>query len=330
MSFKGFVKKFTACLLALVIVLFNTSVGAAEKTARLRSCLETVHMYQVFPIDFITSMAAESPSRFKSNYDDRYLAFTGQVKFGSVSDNRKSVKVYGADHYIEVDTSEQQVINIAGLLKPGDYVTVYGQVDGKEVDAEYLYINPDFELPSLRYVFYPDLVMEDETITDLAPDGHVSFSIPKEWKDQYVMGRLTNNGVNGYQFFLNAICPQNLTYPENFYIFYFTYDTYLYPVKKNPDKYDVRDIEGLVIKNIMEVVSADFKTDIQGVELQDGTDVDYCTMMYKPKDGNTYILEFVFKPDTTGFVCMLYLYYPNDGAVSHIREAAYVVNSVNN
>ena len=75
MSFKGFVKKFTACLLALMIVLFNTSVGAAEKTARLRSCLETVHMYQVFPIDFITSMAAESPSRFKDNYDDRYMAF---------------------------------------------------------------------------------------------------------------------------------------------------------------------------------------------------------------------------------------------------------------
>lgn len=330
MSFKGFAKKFTACLLALVIVLFNTSVGAAEKTARLRSCMETVHMYQVFPIDFITSMAAESPNRFKSNYDDRYLAFTGQVKFGSVSDNRKSVKVYGPDHYIEVDTSAQQVINIAGLLKPGDYVTVYGQVDGKEVDAEYLYINPDFELPSLQYVFYPDMVVEGENITDLAPDGHVSFSLPADWKNDYVMGRLTNNGVNGYQFFLNAIHPQNLNYAENFYIFYFTYETYLNPVKKNPDSADVRDIEGLVIKNILGVLSGDFKVDIQGIKRQDGAKLDYCTTVYKPADGNDYRLEFVFKPDSTGFVCMLYLYYPNDGAVSHLREVSYVINSIKN
>ena len=266
MSFKGFVKKFTACLLALMIVLFNTSVGAAEKTARLRSCLETVHMYQVFPIDFITSMAAESPSRFKDNYDDRYMAFTGQVRFGSVSDNHKSVKVYGPNHYIEVDTSEQQVKNIAGLLKPGDYVTVYGQVDGKEVDAEYLYINPNFEIPSLKYVFYPDMIIDGETITDLAADGHVLFSLPEDWKNDYVMGRLTNNGVNGYQFFLNAISPQNLNYPENFYIFYFNYETYLNPVKKSPDKYDIWDNESIVIKNILSTLSGDSKPSIFKME----------------------------------------------------------------
>ncbi|MBR3580725.1 MAG: hypothetical protein IKO54_00055 [Lachnospiraceae bacterium] len=330
MSFKGFVKKFTACLLALMIVLFNTSVGAAEKTARLRSCLETVHMYQVFPIDFITSMAAESPSRFKDNYDDRYMAFTGQVRFGSVSDNHKSVKVYGPNHYIEVDTSEQQVKNIAGLLKPGDYVTVYGQVDGKEVDAEYLYINPNFEIPSLKYVFYPDMIIDGETITDLAADGHVLFSLPEDWKNDYVMGRLTNNGVNGYQFFLNAISPQNLNYPENFYIFYFNYETYLNPVKKSPDKYDIWDNESIVIKNILSTLSGDSKPSMQRFDLQDGTYVDYYTTVYKPADGNDYRLEFMFKPDSTGLVCMLYLYYPNDGAVSHLREVSYLINSIKN
>ena len=330
MSFKRITKRFMACLLVVMIFVFNTSVGAAEKTARLRNYLETVHMYQVFPIDFITNMAADSPSRFKANYDDKYVAFTGQIKYGSVSDNRKSVKVYGPNNYIEVDTSEQSVKITAGTLKLGDSVTVYGQVDGTEVDAEYILVNQEFTLPSLKYVFYPNKTVEDVIVTDLAADGHVSFNLPSNWKDEYVMGRLNNNGVNGYQFFLNAISPQNLTYAENFYIFYFTYETYLNPVKKNPDSADVRDIEGLVIKNILGVLSGDFKVDIQGIKLQDDTKLDYCTTVYKPSTGDAYRLEFVFKPDSTGFVCMLYLYYPNDSAVNHLSEVAYLINSIKN
>lgn len=330
MSFKRITKRFMACLLVVMIFVFNTSVGAAEKTARLRNYLETVHMYQVFPIDFITNMAADSPSRFKANYDDKYIAFTGQIKFGSVADNRKSVKVYGPSNYIEVDTSEQSVKITAGTLKVGDTVTVYGQVDGTEVDAEYILVNPEFTLPSLKYVFYPDNVIEDENVTDLTADGHVSFGIPSDWKDEYVMGRLTNNGINGYQFFLNAISPQNLNYAENFYIFYFTYETYLNPVKKNPDSADIEDIEELVIKNILGALSGDFKLDVQGIKLQDGTKLDYCTTVYKPAEGDAYRLEFVFKHDSTGFVCMLYLYFPYDGAVNHLSEVAYLINSIKN
>lgn len=330
MSFRKFARKFIACLLALIICIFNTGVGAAEKTARLRNCLETVHMYQVFPVDYLANMAARSKSRFKEMYDDRYVVFNGLVKFSSVADNHKSVKVYGSENYIEVDTSEQSVKNIVGTLKVGDSVTVYGKVDGAEVEAEYLVINQEVELPSLQYIFYPDLVIEAETISDIAPDGHVSFDFPVEWKDTLVMGDLKNNGIKGYQFFLNALAPQNLTYAENFYIFYFTYETYLHPVKKNPDKYDVMDIEEIVVKNIIEELSGDFDADIQSIKLQDGTKLDYCSLVYKPADGNHYRLEFVFKPDSTGFVCMLYLYYPNDSAVNHLNEVAYLIQSIRN
>ena len=330
MSIKDIFKKFTACLLILMIFSFNMSVGAAEVTARLRNCLETEHMYQVFPIDYLANMASNSGSRFKDLYDDRYVVFSGSVKFSSVSDNHKTVKVYGSQHYIEVDTSEQSMKNIAGMLKVGDSVTVYGQVDGTEVDAEHLLINQEYELPSLQYIFFPDKVIEGESITDLAYDGHVSFSLPKDWEDEYVMGKLTNNGINGYQFFLNAISPQNLTYPENFYIFYFPYETYLLPVKKNPDRFDIRDIESIVINNILEEVSDDPKVKTSNITLPNGMEFDYGTTVHRPSDGNDYRLEFVFKPDSTGLVCMLYLYYPNDFAVNHLRDVSYLIQSIKN
>ena len=68
--------------------------------------------------------------------------------------------------------------------------------------------------------------------------------------------------------------------------------------------------------------------DIDTLKLSDGKKFDYCSTIYKPKDGNDYRLEFFFKNDATGIVCMLYLYYPNDNAVNHIRDVAYVINTL--
>ncbi len=46
---------------------------------------------------------------------------------------------------------------------------------------------------------------------------------------------------------------------------------------------------------------------------------------YDSKDGNDYRLEFLFKPDQKGIVCMLYLYFPKEGEVVHTQDVAYVV-----
>ena len=64
--------------------------------------------------------------------------------------------------------------------------------------------------------------------------------------------------------------------------------------------------------------------------LSDGKKFDYCSTVYKPADGNDYRLEFLFKHDSKGFVCMLYLYYPNDYAVNHLQDVAYVVQTLQN
>ena len=330
MAYKSLLKKFIAVFMVILIFVFDLSASAAEKTARLRNSLETDHMYMVLTPDYIGSLISISKSNFKSRYDDKFVAFTGMIKYKSVSDNHKTVIVYGSEKSVEVDTSDSSVIGTAGQLKLGDRITVYGQVDGTEVDALHLVINPANEPEAFTYVFFSEKAYDEPAVNDLAVDGHVSFRIPSDWNNEYVMGRLTNNNVNGYQFFLNAIYPQNRDFPENFYIFYFNYETYLDKVKKDMDSFDIEDIEELIIDNITHNLSGNIKIDVSTMKLPDGTKLDYCPTVYKPADGNDYRLEFLFKPDSTGIVCMLYLYYPNDYSVNHLRDVSYVVQTIGN
>ena len=323
MRFKRTAKKLIPIFLIVVIFFCNSSVGAAEKTARLRECLENDHMYFVLTPDVLGRTNIK-------NYDDRFIAFTGLIKYSSVADNHKSVTVYGDSNSVVVDTSASSVIGIVNQLTLGDRVTVYGQVDGSEVDAEHILINLENEPSVLSSIFFPDKELDEDSVNDLARDGHVEFRLPASWNNEYVMGRLTNNGVMGYQFFLNAISPQNRNYPENFYIFYFPYETYLDKVKKNMDSFDIEDIEELVINNILAPLSGKLDYDISTLKLPDGKKFDYCSTVYKPIDGNDYRLEFLFKHDDKGFVCMLYLYYPNDSAVNHLREVSYVIQTLRN
>ena len=327
MAKKELIKKFIAVFMVLLIFIYDSSASAAEKTARLRNSLDTDYLYQVLTPDHIGSLLTISKSNFKAKYDDKFVAVPGSAYF--ISSNHKSIKVFGKEKNIEIDTSDSAVIGTVGQLKSGDKVMVYCQVDGTDLEAKHIVINPEKEPQNLSYVFYLDKTEYYEpVVSDLAADGHVSFHIPETWNDEYVMGRLTNNNVNGYQFFLNAIYPQNREFPENFYIFYFNYETYLDKVKKNPDSFDIEDIEELIIDNIVQNLSGNIKIDVSTIKLPDGTKLDYCPTVYKPADGNDYRLEFLFKSDSTGIICMLYLYYPNDYGVNHLRDVSYVVQTI--
>ena len=324
MAYKNIGIKFIAVFLAFLTFISSAAVGAAEMTARLKSCLEKDHLYYVLVPGLL------GKSNLKSR-DDQYIAFSGVIRYNSVSKNHKTVTVYGDSSDtvgVEVDTSDSSVLNIAGSLKLGDRVTVYGQVDGNEVDAEHIRVNMEKEPTVLSFVFYDGKEYDEASVSDLARDGHVSLRIPSAWENEFVKGRLTNNDVNGYQFFLNAIYPQNRDYPENFYVFYFNYETYLDKPPARPTSGDHKDLEKLVVKNIVQDLSGDFKIDISTLKLGNGNQFDYCSMVYQPKDDNDYRLEFIFKPDSKGFVCMLYLYYPNDFGVNHLQDVAYVVNTL--
>ena len=330
MDIKKIIKNSLIAFFVLVVMVFNTSVGAAEEVARLKACLENEHIYKILDLDYLGHWIAANTNTFKANFDGSYVTVEGLIKYSSVSSSGKTVILYGNDTSIEIDTSTASVLGTARSLKLGDTLRVYGRVDSTHIDAEYLLVNPELDLKVNSYVYYPDKVMEDETITDLTKDGHITFKVPVSWKGDFVMGRLTNNDVNGYSFYLNAISPQNLEYPENFYIFYFSYETYLDRPPQSPTRGDRRDIEKLIINNILENLSGDFSPKMAEITVAGGTKLDYTQTIYKPKDGNDYRLEFLFKPDNGGIICMLYLYYPNDNAVNHIREAAYVINTISN
>ena len=111
-------------------------------------------------------------------------------------------------------------------------------------------------------------------------------------------------------------------------MFYFKYETYLDKVKKDPDSFDIEDIEELIIENILGNLTNTGDIDVETISYPGGKKLDYCSTTYKPADGNDYRLEFFFKNDATGIVCMLYLYYPNDNAVNHIRDVAYVISTL--
>ena len=323
MRFKKMTKKLISIFMVMAIFFCNSSAGAAEKTSRLRESLENDHMYFVLTPDVLGRTNIK-------NYDDRFIAFSGLIKYSSISGNSKKITVFGDSNSVTVDASATTVAGIVNQLTIGDRVTVYGQVDGSEVDAEHLMINLENEPSVLSSVFYPNKELDEDSVGDLARDGHVVFRLPAAWNNEYVMGRLTNNGVMGYQFFLNAISPQNRNYPENFYIFYFNYETYLDQPPLKPTAGDHQDIEELVINNILNPLAGDIEYDIDTLKLPDGSKFDYCSTVYKPIDGNDYRLEFLFKPDDKGLVCMLYLYYPNDSAVNHLREVSYVVQTLRN
>lgn len=329
MKLRSITKKVSILLMVMLIFVFTTGAWfTTDKKGKLRDSLENEHMYRHMPIGPLENMYKINKLKtLKENY--KYIAFTGRIK--SISSNKKEIVVFESGEGITIDTTNTAVNSIVGTLSVGRYIRVFGRIDSSKVYAEHLLVDPEVEYTTQEDLYYPDIVIEEtELITDLARDGHVTFEIPADWMDEYSIGRLTNNNVNGYQFFLNAIEPQNLTFPENFYIFYFSYFQYLDPTPDDPTNGDHKDIEKVVVKNILEDLSGDFDIDITTIEIQNENDLHYCQTVYRPADGKDYRLEFLFKPDKKGLVCMLYLYYPNDDTTNHIEEVSYVINSVKN
>lgn len=173
-----------------------------------------------------------------------------------------------------------------------------------------------------------DSVYKGRELTDMCSDGHVSIKVPESFMDDYVVSRLTNNGISGYQFALNALDPVNTEYPEMFYCFYFDYETYLDKPPAKPTDGDNEDIEKVIMKNILTGLEDTFRYKVTDITAANGVEYDYSSVTYRPADNNDYRLEFTFKPDSTGIVCMLYLYFPKAGAVNHLDEVTYAVESV--
>ncbi|MBR4780130.1 MAG: hypothetical protein IK014_02080 [Lachnospiraceae bacterium] len=334
MKLKSITRKTVILLMLVLIFIFNTGgIWSTDMQGRLRDFLENEHKYNYYPINPLENLYYNNKNK-KNSFKDiltgtPYIAFTGTIK--SISSNRKEIKVSDNGAGIKIDTSKDAIKGIVGSLYVGRKVTVYGKTDGTELDAEHISVDPLIESPTQKELYYPDKIVDKcEIIDDLAKDKHVSFEVPLSWKnDPATWGRLENNNVGGYQFFLNTM-DQNWDVPEFFYIFYFSYKTYLDKPPVNPTTGDHKDIEKKVLANILKDLSGSFDYKLDDIKIQNGAGLDYCLTTYRPADGKHYRLEFTFKPDNNGLVCMLYLYYPEDNTSNHIHEVSYVINSVKN
>lgn len=329
--------KWIAVITAIVMCGSVLSVSAADQTARLKENLKNDIMYSPATIDNLQIRWTGSQESFIGRYDGKHVVVTGEVRSNSVNTKSKEVTLYGStgNTKLTVDMSGQSDVALSGL-KAGNQLTVYGQISvtkllnkSYKLEAEHATTEYVSQLASDEVLFYPDEIVGGVTIDDIATDRHVSFRVPEEWMGTYVCSGLTNNGINGYQFSLNALAPQNTEYPEIFYIFYFDDETYLEKPPQDPTDGDNKDIEEVIIRNILENLEDDFKIKLTDITSANGKKYDYCSTTYRPADGNDYRLEFVFVPEKSGITCMLYLYYPRASAVNHLREVTAVVESVN-
>ncbi len=324
-----------------VIVLFSMSfakpVYAKDYTARLRETLETEPVYLATTVYDLSLGIYKDKKQFKKDYDGKKVVIVGYNKIKTFYEGREDIDIEDlAGNVCALDTSDSAVHGTVYDLDRGQRVIVYGTVKVKgllsnsyEIKADHLESDIPAGLPAVgEKVLYPSETFDYVIVDDLTSNKRVSFRVPASWNGKYVKSDLTNNGIKGYQYTLNATEPFQKDYPEIFYIFYFTNETYLDKVPESLSESDQKAIEKAIIKNILEAVGDDSYIKVESFKDMNGTSFHYCPVSYRPKDNNDYRLEFFFRPDEKGITCMLYLYFPKEEAVHHVKEAAYLLSTM--
>ncbi|MCR5590494.1 MAG: hypothetical protein K6F73_03105, partial [Lachnospiraceae bacterium] len=335
----GLMKKysFTIVMSILLCLIFCTPIGATTRTSLLKEELEANYMYYSVTIDELNKALKNDPKGFKKDKDGLKVVISGIMKKGSVFDEGKKIKMYDPDSskVAIVDSSSKGMTAKAKKLKVNDIIAVYGTLKCSGIrDIEYsiealnIVINPKTQIPNHQYAFIDETFFVGNKVDDLTPQKRITFYTPETWQNDFVKDSLTNNGVKGYQYFLNALDPQNLEYPENFYIFYFNNFQYLKKPTKNNSEWYNEKIEKKIIENITQKLGIEDKKKIKDIENVYGKEFDYYSTPYEPGNNEDYRLEFVFLPDNDGITCMLYLYFPKDGAFNHVKDVVYVINSL--
>ena len=327
-------------IMVITFLLLPASLKAAEKTGRLRDSLENEYLYHTETIASLNRNAKDYSS-FKTEYDNVCIALSGRLGENAVSKNYRTIVLFdsnGADQ-ISIDLSEKGFLEDVRNISPGDLVTVFGRLKissfskSFSIGAHKLVIRPEEPVTPNQYCFQDGQVYKSIVVSDISYKQDIRLSFPEKWYDNRLFKRLKNNGINGYQFFLNAI-SENKEHPELFYIFYFNYETYLDSPPVNPSDRDYKAIEKIIIENILNKdVDKTFwdklspQMTISTVTAGNGEKFDYY-MTTAPISGSDYRLEFVFKRGIDGMVCSLYLYYPKEGAVRFTRDVAFVLVSM--
>jgi len=331
-------------LLSLLVIAFGNSADAKDRAPKLKECLQSDYMYYAKSISQLNSGIATDSTQFKDEYDGRYVVLSGELYVKEISNNKKEIKIEDkSGNVCTIDTSSTDVKSTVDSLALNQQIAVYGKISvrGWKKDSFVLVAKKITDRHAAfadgSYVFATDethRAYKGKLIGDLANDKSVSYYVPEDWDNQYVKSTLVHRegekGTDrtiGYQFFLNAIPPQNIEYSEIFYIFYFNYETYLENVPSNLSDGNKKAIEEKIINNILQNSGKNSKIKVETIKDANGTKLDYCSTVYSSTSGE-YRLEFLFRPNQNGITCMLYLYFPHDSAVNHVRDVAFLIETM--
>ena len=324
-------------LVFLLLSMFSMAFPshARDHTARLKECLQTDTMYYSESIDFLNFRIASSYDIFRKEYADRCIVLSGS-KVGEISKNKKEITIVNdLKQECTVDTSDNEIKQVIEGLKVGDAITVYGtlQLTGWDkksykIVAKEINTNSNTKFETGSYVFYSDDEFKGTLVDDLTNSQSVKFYVPSSWKAKYVHEDLTNNGVKGHQYYLNAISPQDRQNPEIFSVFFFDYETYLEKRPAKPTDDDKKKIEKEIVRNILQDVEKKAKITVETIKDANGKKLDYFSTSHRASDGRAYRLEFLFESGEKGIVCMLYVYFPSEATVRHVRDVAYLIETM--
>ena len=320
-------------ILALLSLTITDSAYARYRAPRLKDCLQTEYKYYVSSIYQLNDGIGNNSKQFSGEYDGRLVVLSG-VSVKEISKNKKEITIDdGSNHQCTVKTSSTDVKNLVDRLSLGQKITVYGKISVKGIKKDTYELKAQkiteayTQFSENSFVFYPNESYQDVLMDDLADGKTVRYYVPKAWNGQHVWSDLENNNeAKGYQYYLNAI-DYNTEHAEVFYVFYFNYETNLKATPANPSGRDNRDIEELIIGNIFKNFANKPKIKIESIKDANGAKMDYSSITYRLGEDD-YQLEFVFRPDRKGITCMLYLYYPKDSEVKHVREVAYLIETM--
>ena len=331
-------QKRIVCLIIVVMMAFICTIPANASTPDLKNFLETEKLYKCVSIKNLNTQHRIDKDSLKNNYKDIGVVVSGIFKSNSLqSDKEFYLYSDSSEEYIIIDTSADK--GIANSYKDNDTVIVYGTLESIKTDsyklkATHVEVNSKEIITEGAYVYYGKASIFMTSNLSLAADRHIEVCIPDSWNSRFVKDSLPNHKIQGNQYYLNALSPINKEYAEIFYIFYLPYNEF---VSGKVDRWNVSDVDKLVVQNILteedgEEANIKYKEkSVKGID-----DLYYYAIDKKLEDdkeiADDYTLEFFFKRDGkyTGVIVMLYLHYPNLEKANHLNEVAAVIKTLEN
>lgn len=314
-------------IFSIILCGYSNTADAAEKY-QLRTLLESQIVYYSTTIDKLCSDFQNKKDEFITLHNGEYVVISGRLDLSSVSG--KKGRLYGTtqDSYVDFQAPDKKDLS---NLTVNSYLTLYGRIDvtgikNKSITIKAVHVKTGYLSTDNRFLTYGnESNYPTIQVNDIYGDKHVTYEIPESWAGRYISTPLTNNGITGHQYNLNALPPQNAEDPEIFYIFYFNYTGRLTKPSKTGYSWNIHDIEKRIIQNIQSEITEDKWTSIDSFITGNNLKIDYYSAVYNEK----YYAEYFFIPDQKGITCMLYLYYPiEEKKYRAINDVAFLIETI--